>query len=226
MRCSELESYLEATLEGRLGRVRTAAMRQHLATCRSCAARVTRLRRFEIELRRRFRAMGEEPSLWAPIEVDLVGRHENDGEGCRGHAPETGPGRGNVVDEVPGHRAAGGIPRRDGAKASGHRALTVPPAQRGTATGGATVRKTTRASTGRAGLDVGAGRTAVPPAARRRGGTSTPRAARIIVALSLIGVLAFAADRLRLFERPDGIAAVYAAYRSGARDPALATEDR
>ncbi|MCB2055369.1 MAG: hypothetical protein KDE35_14140, partial [Geminicoccaceae bacterium] len=50
--------------------------------------------------------------------------------------------------------------------------------------------------------------------------------ARIIVALSLIGVLAFAADRLRLFERPDGIAAVYAAYRSGARDPALATEDR
>ena len=134
MRCSELESYLEATLEGRLGRVRTAAMRQHLATCRSCAARVTRLRRFEIELRRRFRAMGEEPSLWAPIEVDLVGRHENDGEGCRGHAPETGPGRGNVVDEVPGHRAAGGIPRRDGAKASGHRALTVPPAQRGTAT--------------------------------------------------------------------------------------------
>jgi len=82
MHCSDLERYLEACLDGRLGRGRTAILRRHLAACRTCRARVDALKSFEEELHRRFRCMDQAQSLWAPIELDLVG------SGHPGGAPE------------------------------------------------------------------------------------------------------------------------------------------
>jgi len=52
MLCSDLERYLEAFLDGRLGRSRTIILRRHLGLCGPCRARVERLRRFERELGR------------------------------------------------------------------------------------------------------------------------------------------------------------------------------
>ena len=53
MHCSDLESYLEACLDGQLGEARRDALRRHLALCRPCSERVDELRLFEADLQRR-----------------------------------------------------------------------------------------------------------------------------------------------------------------------------
>jgi anti-sigma factor RsiW len=72
MQCGDLERYLEAFLDGRLGRSRGAILRRHLAACGGCRARVERLRQFERDMQRRFRSMEETGSVWQGLELDLV----------------------------------------------------------------------------------------------------------------------------------------------------------
>lgn len=74
MLCSDLERYLEAYLDGRLGRSRTTILRRHLGLCGPCRARVERLRRYEREVGRQLggKAGADQPSLWQGLEVDLV----------------------------------------------------------------------------------------------------------------------------------------------------------
>ncbi len=72
MKCSDLERYLEAFLDLRLGRSRGAILRRHIATCPTCRARVEHLRQFEADLQRSFRAMGRVQSVWSGLEADLV----------------------------------------------------------------------------------------------------------------------------------------------------------
>ena len=74
MLCSDLERYLEAFLDGRLGRSRTTILRRHLGLCGPCRARVERLRRFEREIGRQIGATAGEvpPSVWQGLEIDLV----------------------------------------------------------------------------------------------------------------------------------------------------------
>jgi anti-sigma factor RsiW len=73
MRCGDLERYLEAFLDGRLGRSRGAVLRRHLTLCAYCQARVERLRQFERDTQRRFRALEQPSSVWEGLELDLVG---------------------------------------------------------------------------------------------------------------------------------------------------------
>lgn len=72
MQCGDLERYLEAFLDGRLGRSRTATLRRHLSLCAGCRARVERLRQFERDMQRRFRSMRQDESIWRGLELDLV----------------------------------------------------------------------------------------------------------------------------------------------------------
>lgn len=72
MQCGDLERYLEAFLDGRLGRSRSAILRRHLALCGGCRARVERLRQFERDMQRRFRSMDPDQSIWRGLELDLV----------------------------------------------------------------------------------------------------------------------------------------------------------
>lgn len=72
MQCGDLERYLEAFLDGRLGRSRSATLRRHLGMCAGCRARVERLRQFERDMQRRFRSMRQEESIWRGLELDLV----------------------------------------------------------------------------------------------------------------------------------------------------------
>ena len=72
MQCGDLERYLEAFLDGRLGRSRSAILRRHLAMCGGCRARIERLRQFERDMQRRFRSMSQDRSLWQGLELDLV----------------------------------------------------------------------------------------------------------------------------------------------------------
>jgi len=72
MHCSDLERYLEAHLDGRLGRNRTAIMQRHLAQCGSCRRRIAQLRDFEKDLHARFRTMQATAALWETLEVNLV----------------------------------------------------------------------------------------------------------------------------------------------------------
>lgn len=72
MKCSDLERYLEAYLDLRLGRSRGAILRRHLSGCPSCRARVEHLREFERDLQQNFRAMERVQSVWTGLEPDLV----------------------------------------------------------------------------------------------------------------------------------------------------------
>ncbi|MFO1069514.1 MAG: hypothetical protein U1E14_13430 [Geminicoccaceae bacterium] len=72
MQCSDLERYLEAYLDLRLGRSRGAILRRHLSACAGCRARVNHLRQFERDLQRQFRAMERVHSVWNGLEPDLV----------------------------------------------------------------------------------------------------------------------------------------------------------
>jgi anti-sigma factor RsiW len=72
MQCSDLERYLEAYLDLRLGRSRGAILRRHLSACPHCRARVEHLREFERGLQRSFRAMERAQSVWTGLEPDLV----------------------------------------------------------------------------------------------------------------------------------------------------------
>lgn len=75
MRCGDLERFLEAFLDGRLGRSRTAVLRRHLALCGVCQVKVERLRQFERDTQDRFRAPEQPGSVWAGLELNLVGSH-------------------------------------------------------------------------------------------------------------------------------------------------------
>ena len=72
MECDDLERYLEAFLDGRLGRGRGAVLQRHLLTCGTCQARVERLRQFERDMQRRFRALEQVGSVWQGLELVLV----------------------------------------------------------------------------------------------------------------------------------------------------------
>ena len=72
MNCSDLERYLEACLDGGLGRGRLALLKRHVAGCRACRGRIERLCRFERDLHRRFRCMEQSASFWTPLEMSLV----------------------------------------------------------------------------------------------------------------------------------------------------------
>lgn len=80
MLCSDLERYLEAHLDGRLGRSRTAILRRHLAVCGNCRSRVDRLRRFERDLasqiwtgdQQQQKRRQQPGSVWQGLELDLV----------------------------------------------------------------------------------------------------------------------------------------------------------
>jgi anti-sigma factor RsiW len=102
MRCGDLERYLEAFLDGRLGRSRTAILRRHLALCGACQGRVERLRQFEKDTRRRFRLTEQADSLWEGLELDLVGSSGAVGGGHLLAAPRPlGPLPGGEVGRSP-----------------------------------------------------------------------------------------------------------------------------
>jgi anti-sigma factor RsiW len=111
MRCGDLERYLEAFLDGRLGRSRGAVLRRHLAMCAACQARVERLRQFERDTQRRFRSPEQPGSVWEGLELHLVG--SNGAVGGRLLAAPRGlpslPG-GEAAPERPAPRRAGGHP--------------------------------------------------------------------------------------------------------------------
>lgn len=70
MQCADLERYLEAYLDGRLGRSRGLLLRRHLGVCPGCAARVERLRQFERDINRRLRIMERAQSVWGELEPE------------------------------------------------------------------------------------------------------------------------------------------------------------
>jgi anti-sigma factor RsiW len=113
MRCGDLERYLEAFLDGRLGRNRSAVLRRHLALCAGCQARVERLRQFERDTQRRFRSPELPGSVWEGLELDLVGSSGAMGGHRLLAAPRVPPvlprGDGSaeraVVRRAPGHPA-------------------------------------------------------------------------------------------------------------------------
>lgn len=78
MQCSDLDRYLEAYLDERLGRGRSAILRRHVNSCSTCQARLTGLRKFETELNRKFRAMAAVESIWSGLELDLVRSSSDD----------------------------------------------------------------------------------------------------------------------------------------------------
>ncbi len=73
MRCGDLGIYLEAYLEGRLGRSRALALKRHLAHCRRCAECVQRLRAFERQITARLPALRGAVPSWAGLEAEPVG---------------------------------------------------------------------------------------------------------------------------------------------------------
>lgn len=72
MQCADLDRYLEAFLDGRLGRSRSLMLRRHLAGCLACRARFEQLRQFERDLSGRLRSLERCDSLWGGLELDLV----------------------------------------------------------------------------------------------------------------------------------------------------------
>lgn len=103
MECGDLERYLEAFLDGRLSQSRGALLRCHLQACGGCQARVERLRQFERDTQRRFRALDQSSSIWRGLELDLVVSSRSTPTGrllamprvassTTGGALETGPG--------------------------------------------------------------------------------------------------------------------------------------
>jgi anti-sigma factor RsiW len=72
MQCADLERYLDAFLDGRLGRTRTAVLLRHMTECQACALRVDKLRQFERDLNRRIRALDGPVSVWGGLDVHLV----------------------------------------------------------------------------------------------------------------------------------------------------------
>ena len=72
MHCSDLERYLEAHLDGRLGRNRSAILQRHLVACSNCRERVEELRGFEQDLHGKFRTMRATAALWESLQVSLV----------------------------------------------------------------------------------------------------------------------------------------------------------
>ena len=72
MQCGDLDRHLEAFLDGQLDRAGSGMLRHHLALCGACQARVERLRQFERDTQRRFRALERAGSVWQDLELDLV----------------------------------------------------------------------------------------------------------------------------------------------------------
>ncbi len=83
MQCADLDRYLEAFLDGRLGRSRALVLRRHLVGCLVCRARFEQLRQFERDLACRLRNLERCESLWAGLELDLV----RSGEAALPHLP-------------------------------------------------------------------------------------------------------------------------------------------
>ncbi len=112
MRCGDLERYLEAFVDGRLGRSRTAILRRHLALCAGCQGRVERLRQFERDTQRRFSPAEQPDSIWEGLELDLVGSNGAVGAGrllASPRLPPAGPS-GEAALPRPGARRVAGHP--------------------------------------------------------------------------------------------------------------------
>ncbi|SNB61461.1 Transmembrane transcriptional regulator (anti-sigma factor RsiW) [Arboricoccus pini] len=75
MQCADLERYLEAYLDGRLGRTRAALLRRHLNHCGHCRQRVDELRQFEHDMQIRIQARQPAMSVWSGLDLDLVRTH-------------------------------------------------------------------------------------------------------------------------------------------------------
>jgi anti-sigma factor RsiW len=101
MQCGDLERYLEAFLDGRLGRSRSAILRRHLAICGGCRTRVERLRQFERDMQRRFRSMEETGSVWQGLELDLVASSRAAAAGHLLALPRAATGPGPGGEEAP-----------------------------------------------------------------------------------------------------------------------------
>jgi anti-sigma factor RsiW len=74
MQCADLERYLEAYLDGRLGRSRSLLLRRHLGICPACEARIEKLRQFERDINRRLHIMERAQSLWSELEPEPARR--------------------------------------------------------------------------------------------------------------------------------------------------------
>ena len=68
MQCSDLERYLEAHVDGRLGRAGSSILRRHLMGCAICRGRVAQLRDFERDVRSRLQSPEHAMSLWQSLE--------------------------------------------------------------------------------------------------------------------------------------------------------------
>lgn len=68
MQCSDLERYLEAHVDGRLGRAGSSILRRHLLGCPTCRGRVARLREFERDVRSRLQSTEHAMSLWQGLD--------------------------------------------------------------------------------------------------------------------------------------------------------------
>lgn len=66
MHCADLDRYLEAHLDGRLGRTRTASLRRHLASCGSCRRRVLLLDAFAREVAEQVKSRCSE-TVWSSL---------------------------------------------------------------------------------------------------------------------------------------------------------------
>lgn len=110
MRCGDLERYLEAFVDGRLGRSRTAILRRHLALCAGCQGRVERLRQFERDTQRRFSPAEQPGSIWEGLELDLVGSNGAVGAGrllASPRPPPAGPSGEAALPRSGARRVAG-----------------------------------------------------------------------------------------------------------------------
>lgn len=72
MLCTDLDRYLEAFVDGRLGRSRTGILRRHLEGCARCRGKVDRLRHFERDVRSRLHAPADARSLWQGLETTVT----------------------------------------------------------------------------------------------------------------------------------------------------------
>lgn len=72
MQCADLDRYLEAFLDARLGRTRVALLRRHLNHCAHCQRRIADLRRFERQMQGMLQGRPQAVSVWTGLDLDLV----------------------------------------------------------------------------------------------------------------------------------------------------------
>lgn len=92
MLCTDLDRYLEAYVDGRLGRSRTGVLRRHLEGCGRCRVKVDRLRQFERDVGSRLKTPGEARSVWQGLQTELTLTASRGGAEVMTRARLLGPG--------------------------------------------------------------------------------------------------------------------------------------